>query len=42
VAGKVENLKRKAREIGRQWLAGQRKIRGVFSGIMGDKKVPKA
>ena len=30
VAGKVENLKRKAREMGRQWLFGQRKSRGVF------------
>jgi hypothetical protein len=30
VAGKVENLKRKAQEMGRQWLAGQRKSRGVF------------
>jgi hypothetical protein len=30
VAGKVENLKRKAREMGLQWLAGQRKSRGVF------------
>jgi REP element-mobilizing transposase RayT len=30
VAGKVENLKRKAAELGRQWLAGQRKSRGVF------------
>jgi hypothetical protein len=30
VAGKVENLKRKAREMGQQWLFGQRKSRGVF------------
>ena len=26
----VENLKKKARELGRQWLVGQRKSRGVF------------
>ena len=32
VAGKVENLKKKAQEMGRQWLAGQRKSRGVFLG----------
>jgi hypothetical protein len=30
VAGKVENLKRKAQEMGQQWLFGQRKSRGVF------------
>jgi hypothetical protein len=30
VAGKVENLKKRAREMGRQWLAGQRKSRSVF------------
>ena len=32
VAGKVENLKRKAQEMGQQWLFGQRKSRGVFRG----------
>jgi hypothetical protein len=30
VAGKVKNLKKKAREMGRQWLTGQRKSRGVY------------
>jgi hypothetical protein len=30
VAGKVENLRRKAQEMGQQWLFGQRKSRGVF------------
>ena len=30
VAGKLENLKRKAQEMGQQWLFGQRKSRGVF------------
>jgi hypothetical protein len=30
VAGKVENLKRKAQEMGQHWLVGQRKSRGVF------------
>jgi hypothetical protein len=30
VAGKVENLKRKAQEMGQQWLFGQRKSRGVL------------
>jgi hypothetical protein len=30
VAGKVENLKRKAQEMGQQWLFGQRKSRGAF------------
>ena len=30
VAGKVGNLKRKAQEMGQQWLFGQRKSRGVF------------
>ncbi|MFM7180146.1 MAG: hypothetical protein ACKO2G_01580 [Verrucomicrobiales bacterium] len=30
VAGKVENLQRKAKEMGQQWLSGQRKSRGVF------------
>ena len=30
VAGKVENLKRKAQEMGQQWVAGQRKSRAVF------------
>ena len=30
VAGKVEDLKRKAQEMGQQWLFGQRKSRGVF------------
>jgi REP element-mobilizing transposase RayT len=33
VAGKVENLKKRAREMGRQWLAGQRKSRGVFKRV---------
>jgi hypothetical protein len=32
VAGKVENLKKRAQEMGRRWLAGQRKSRGVFRG----------
>ena len=30
VAGKVENLKRKAKEMGQQWVAGQRKSGWVF------------
>lgn len=30
VAGKVENLKRRANEMGQRWMAGQKKSRGVF------------
>jgi hypothetical protein len=30
VAGKVENLKRKAVELGQRWISGQRKSRWVF------------
>ena len=30
VAGKVENLKRKAEEMGQKWLSGQRKSRWVY------------
>jgi REP element-mobilizing transposase RayT len=33
VAGKVENLKRKALELGQRWVSGQRKSRWVYRGM---------
>lgn len=39
VSGKVENLKCKAKSLGQQWVAGQRKSRGVLQRKVRVKRV---